>query len=268
MKIVLFGKNGMLGSEFMKLLGDHELLAYDKEDVDLLDLGKTRSVILDAAPDFVINCAGYTAVDDAEANSDLALRLNCDAVATMADACLGCSAKLIHFSTDYVFDGKDEGGYAEDAQSHPVNAYGQSKLLGEEAILESLCDFYIVRTSWLFGKNGPNFVEKMIELSRGRKSLNVVDDQFSCPTYSLDLAKAVVDNFLSGDKESGIYHLTNSGSCSRYEFTKKILDVELLPVASSTFNTPAARPQFSVLLNTKLPHLRSWQDALADYLSN
>lgn len=295
MNIVLFGKSGILGSYFFKLLAGYdelELFAYDKESLDITDLQSVKTVFEKVKPFFVINCAAYTAVDDCETNLDTALLVNSSAVGEIAKLCNEYGSILIHFSTDYVFDGQNSSGYSENSAPSPINAYGRSKLEGEKNVISTLPNHYIVRTSWLYGENGKNFVDTMLKLAEEKDELNVVNDQFGAPTYAKDLAEAVLENFVepylkNADTHErwldvkkdvfkecpafGIYHLTNSGSCSWHEFALGIFEasgknIKVNPVSSDEFKRPAKRPSYSILLNEKLPHLKSWQDGLKNYL--
>lgn len=285
LKILLLGKSGMLGSCFLDFFAgrkDLELFAFDADGLDVTDYGGLSERFREIKPEIVINCAAYTAVDEAEKNKDLAFKVNSDSVGNMARLCKKIEATLIHFSTDYVFDGKKANGYREDDETKPINIYGESKASGEKAIMESAGKYYIVRTSWLFGPNGKNFVDTMIGLGQNAlesgTELKVVNDQVGSPTYTKDLCEAVIKYFvqpcLNGEKmpDSGIYHLTNAGKCSWYDFAKKIfalknMDVKVNPVSTGEFPRPAKRPTNSVLLNTRLKGgLRNWAEALASYL--
>ncbi|MBT7736294.1 dTDP-4-dehydrorhamnose reductase [Candidatus Peregrinibacteria bacterium] len=286
----------MLGSCFLKRLSgdkDFETFAFDKSDLDISDFNKVLDVFKRISPDFVINCAAYTAVDDCETNREEALKVNGDALEAIARACKSENAALVHFSTDYVFNGLIEGGYTESAQTDPINFYGQSKLRGEENIEKFMNDYYIIRTSWLFGEGGKNFVDTMISLGSDRDELSVVCDQVGSPTYVNDLCEAVLKYFLSPfleelDKQHrrqfedsvvehkkvpfGIYHLSNSDTTCWYDFAVEIfkeakVDVIVNKVTSAEFKTPAKRPKASILKNTKLDfNLRPWTEALRSYL--
>lgn len=286
----------MLGSCFLKRLSgdkDFEMFAFDKEGLDISDGGAVERVFEKISPDFVINTAAYTAVDDCETNRETALNVNGDSLVAISKLCKKENAVLVHFSTDYVFDGNSPDGYEENSPTSPINFYGQSKLLGEENIMHNMSDYYIIRTSWLFGENGTNFVDTMLRLSKEKPELSVVGDQFGSPTYSNDLCEAVLSNFASPFLDSviphhdrkfeeasahssklpfGIYHLTNFGITSWYDFACEIFkivksDIPVKKVTSDEFKRPAKRPKNSVLKNTKLDFsLRSWQDALGSYL--
>ncbi len=272
MKILILGHKGMLGHELVEVFKDkHELVLWDREKVDISDKEDIEKKISDLKPDVVINAAAYTAVDDAESNEELAYKVNGGAVGFVANACKNINALFVHFSTDYVFDGKNKLGYNED---YPVgkflNVYGESKALGEKMILDIEPRYYLVRTSWLFGKYGKNFIETMLRLAGEGKEIRIVNDQFGSPTYAKDLAKKVRE-LIESQKPYGIYHITNSNTCSWYEFALKIfnsagLNPKIKPVKSVEFPTPAKRPNYSMLINTKLSPLRSWEEALVDYL--
>lgn len=276
MKILLLAKSGMLGSCFRQSDALPEIFAFDKDELDITDSSSIERALAEISPHFVINCAGYTAVDNAETDKENAFKINGGACGKLASACKNSGAILIHFSTDYVFDGECKGGYAENDKPNPINVYGASKLEGENLIRKNCDKYYIIRTSWLFGEKGKNFVSTMLELGKTKKSLNVVGDQIGSPTYTSDLCEAVIKNFLSvgeGDRlPFGIYHLTNSGYLSWYDFAKKIfefsgMDVEVNKVSSEEFVRPAKRPKCSILKNTKIANLRSWEDALKDFLA-
>jgi len=268
------------------------MFAVSRKELDIADSEALRVFFERVSPDFVINCAAFTDVDGCESNREEAFKVNSTAAKEIAKACKRENAVFLHFSTDYVFDGKNAVGYAEDDSPNPINVYGESKLGGEIGIMDSLEEFYIVRTAWLYGMNGGNFVDTMLKLAGERESLNVVDDQKGSPTYADDLVKAVIEYFLEpfvvnlpvqharevGEPKSsrnslgfGVYHLTNLGVCSWHGFAKEIfrikdLNVEVKPVSSVEFVRAAERPHCSILLNTKLPNLRSWEEALNAYL--
>lgn len=292
----------MLGSQMLKTLsgsGDFEMYAFDKDDLDISDEEALSSVFKRISPDFVINCAAYTAVDACETEKDIALKINGDASGAVAVACKEENAVLLHISTDYVFDGENPRGYKEDDRPSPINVYGESKLRGEHLIAKNWDKYYIVRTSWLYGENGENFVETMLKLAKKKSELDVVDDQIGSPTYSKDLCEEIIRCFLmpyvsdlpkqhertldsernrAGNNSPakklpfGVYHLANSGHISWCGFAKKIfelakLDVKVNPVTSEKFPRPARRPHCSILQNTKLDRkMRPWKEALKAYL--
>jgi dTDP-4-dehydrorhamnose reductase len=286
----------MLGSQMLKSLSgreDFEMYAFDKDDLDISNENALQDIFKRISPDFVINCAAYTAVDDCETEKELALKINGKAPGTVATACKNENAVLLHISTDYVFDGENPDGYEEGDPTAPINVYGESKLLGEKLIAENSVDYYIVRTSWLYGENGPNFVETMLKLAETKSELSVVDDQIGSPTYSKDLCEEIIRCFLSPfvsdvpeqherlmNDESytekklpfGIYHLTNAEHTSWCGFAKEIfalkdLSIDVNPVTSEEFKRPAKRPHCSILKSTKMDcKMRSWKEALKAYL--
>jgi len=276
MKVLLLGKSGLLGwcfFERLQKMKDVEWRAFDRDGVDVTNLERLEKLIKDFAPDIVINCTATTDVDGCETNRELAFSVNAVAVREMARICKELDAIFIHISTDYVFDGKNKAGYNEDDQPSPINVYGESKLEGEKLIRKSADRYYIIRSSWLYGENGENFVDKMLWLAESKEELDVVDDQVGSPTLVDDLAEAVIDNFLRLDdlKPFGIYHLTNSGSCSWNEFAQEIfslrgLETKVNKVGSEAFPRAAERPKSSILVNSKLVPMRPWKEALSSYL--
>jgi len=280
-KILILGAGGMLGHDLIKLLNGFDLTAWDKEEIDIADEYQVKTKIGNLKPEFIINCAAYTAVDDCETNKDLALRVNSQAVGYLAQTAKKIGAIIVHISTDYVFDGKNKKGYSEDSQEFgPVNFYGESKLLGEKLLKDLADKYYLIRTSWLYGQNGSNFVETMLKLGKEKNEIKVVNDQFGKPTYTVDLAKQIL-YILNNNLPFGIYHVTNetkagslreAGGISWYEFAVKIfelakLNTKITPCTSSEFPRPARRPEYSALINTKLPKMRVWEEALNEYLS-
>jgi dTDP-4-dehydrorhamnose reductase len=264
----------MLGQELEKAFGDRDkyaLTLWDREELDITDAAAVERKLQELGPEVIINAAAYTAVDHAESEPALVNRINGEAVGYLARTAKELGALFIHFSTDYVFDGLNPHGYAEDyAIKQPQTVYGTSKKLGEEMILSSGARFFLIRTQWLFGSAGKNFIETMLRLESEGKTLRVVNDQFGSPTYAKDLAEKVRE-MIEADCASGIYHVTNSGTCSWYEFAKTIFELlglhtQIIPVDSAEFAAAAKRPIYSMLLNTKLEPLRSYTQALRAYL--
>lgn len=277
-KILVIGKNGNLGSELVRQLQRETvtLVAWDKEELNITNAADGAKKIGALQPDVVFNCAAYNNVDAAEVDSSLATSINGDAPGFIAQACADAGAIFVHYSSDYVFNGESPAGYSETSQPQPINAYGQSKLLGEQAIQKNTDKFYIIRTSWLFGTKGsspaskPSFVDTMLALAKTKPELKLVSDEQSRPTYIADLAVASIALAESG-RSYGIYHIVNEGTASWYElareaFSRKGLAVVTHPVSSSEFPRAAQRPRYGFLNNTKLPALRTWQEALAEYL--
>lgn len=275
-KILILGAHGMLGQALADGFSDYDPILWGRAELDITDKSAVMEKITVLSPDIIINAAAYTDVDGAEAESELAFLVNGEAPGFIAEAARESEAVLVHFSTDYVFDGIQKEGYDENERDFlPVNIYGESKLLGEQNIEENTDNFYIVRTSWLFGPGGKNFVSTMLQLGSERDSLKVVSDQIGRPTYTKDLTVAV-RSLIEDRNEYGIYHLTNSvpegSGISWYEFAHEIfeqshIEVVLSPCTSEEFLRPAARPHYSILLNTKRPELRNWRLGLQDYLS-
>ena len=284
MKTIIIGARGMLGQELKKTFQDWNPICWDQAEIDIADKEDVENKISETKPELVINAAAYTNVDGAETNRDLAMKINGYGVGNLAKACKKIGAILIHYSTDYVFDGKKQEGYKEDDQpKNPINVYGESKLLGEKLLRENTGRFYLIRLSWLFGEFGGNFVETMLTLGKKNETIKVVNDQRGKPTFAFDLAKKTRD-LVEKKFPFGIYHITNESACSWYEFACEIFkivqtqkarsrdlaceNIKIIPVKSKEFPTAAKRPAWSILINTKLPLNRSWQEALKEYLKN
>jgi dTDP-4-dehydrorhamnose reductase len=266
----------MLGRELTAHLGArHQVVPADLPEVDITDLELVQRTFASAQPDAVIHTAAFTAVDDCEHRPDLAFQVNAEGTRHVALACLQASLPMLYLSTDYVFDGQKPTPYAEDDPPNPLNVYGRSKLEGERHVTELLQAAWIVRTSWLFGPRGKNFVRTILQRARREELLRVVDDQIGAPTYTMDLAEKLEQIVLKGNP--GIYHVTNRGYCSWFEFAQEILrqaglsHVPLFAVPTSASNRPALRPRNSRLALTRLESEGlglppPWQDALAHYL--
>jgi dTDP-4-dehydrorhamnose reductase len=276
MRILVAGSAGQLAREIIAQarLGGLDVTAPDESDLDISDHGGVFRCIADTGPEVVINCAAYNDVDGAETRWEDAFMANGIGAKNLALACKRYGAALMHFSSDYVFDGDTDRPYNIADMALPISSYGQSKLLGEELIREHGDRHYIVRTSWLFGEGRFSFPLKLLEWASENKTLRMVDDQTACPTYTEDLAGAVLK--LARTDNYGLYHVTNSGYCSKYEWAEYILnavgwDGELVPAKSAEFNTPARRPEFSALDNFPLSQtigslLPPWQDATTRFL--
>ena len=258
----------------------YQVVAWDKDNLDITKEKEVIEAIKDMKPDVVISAAAYTDVDGAETNKDIALKVNGKAVGYLSRASHQSGAFFIQISTDYVFGQEKKQGYKEeDIPQNPLNVYGESKLLGEKLLLQEAkkgLDYYLIRTSWLFGPGGKNFVQTMLDLAKTHSQLKIVNDQYGRPTYSYDLAQTI-KNMIERQLPSGIYHFTNNPELNWYRFAqiifavKKELDPDfkipgIIAVSSDKFPRPAHRPHFSVLLNTKLPQGRDIQEALKDYL--
>lgn len=275
MKVLITGANGMLGHDLIKVLKDnHELVLTTSKTLDITDKENTIEFIKKSKPDVVINSAAYTDVDGCESNQDLAYAVNGEGVRNLALGCKEVDCALVHVSTDYVFDGTATTPIEEDGEIGPISVYGKSKLKGEEAILEILDKYFIVRTAWLYGINGKNFPKTMLELAKNHSEITVVYDEVGTPTYTPDLAYGI-SQLIESDYY-GIYHLTNSGSCSWCEFAKYIFeiaqkDVNVIPVTASEFSRPAPRPSYSVLKNNNwiengFEPLRDYKEAIKEYI--
>lgn len=275
MKILITGSNGMLGHDLENVLKDkHELILTTSKTLDITDKDKTMEIIKENNPDIVINSAAYTDVDGCETNQDLAYAVNGQGVKNLALACRQIDCPLVHVSTDYVFDGTARDPIPEDGEIGPISVYGKSKLMGEQAIEEILDKYFIVRTAWLYGINGKNFPKTMLELAENHPEITVVYDEVGTPTYTPDLAYGISE--LIETDFYGIYHLTNSGSCSWCEFAMYIFeiagrDVNVVPVTASEFSRPAPRPSYSVLMNKKwiengFEPLRDYKEAISEYI--
>lgn len=260
-KILILGAGGMLGTDLCKVFPDAVKLTHN--DIDIADKAQVIEMIKRVEPDVVINAAAYTDVDgcEDEVNRELAFDVNGRAPGYIAQGCSLIGAKLVHYSTDYVFDGSKEE-YVESDLTDPINVYGESKLLGERNIIESMDDYMIIRTSWLFGHHGRNFVETMLKLSGEMDAVRVVDDQFGKPTFTADLARKTAEII---GLVPGVYHITNEGVCSWYEFASAVID-NVVPCSCDEFIRKAKRPEYSVLVNTKTALMRHWKEALVEYL--
>ncbi len=276
MKVFVTGVKGQLGYDVVKELQKRglEAIGVDIDEMDITDAASVDEVITGANPDAVIHCAAYTAVDAAEDNIDLCRRVNADGPLNIAKVCKKLDIPMIQISTDYVFDGQGTRPWEPDDACGPLSVYGLTKYEGEQAVINTLEKYFIVRIAWVFGINGKNFVKTMLNLGQTRDHLTVVNDQFGSPTYTYDLAKLLVD-MIQSDKY-GIYHATNEGICTWYEFACEIfkmagMDVKVDPVTSDNYPTKAKRPSNSRMNKDKLTEngfdkLPTWQDALERYL--
>jgi dTDP-4-dehydrorhamnose reductase len=275
LRVLVTGANGQLGRELM-LRSDpaYELWGFGRDELDITDLAQCRAVLEQVRPHAVIHCAAYTAVDRAETDADGAYRVNAAGSRNIAIAACEVGAKLAFVSTDYVFDGRSTTPYNEYDRPNPLTVYGKSKLAGEQ-LVQSLHDrYFIVRTAWVYGAYGANFVRTMLRLGEAGGTVKVVSDQLGSPTYTADLAQLLLA--LVATEAYGIYHATNSGSCSWYEFAAAIFEESGLPAraepcSTAEFPRPAPRPAYSVLDNSAirvsgLPPLRHWREALRDFV--
>ena len=277
MKILVIGAKGMLGQELVKVFSDQDVAAWDRQDCDITNKDEIQKKIRELGPDLIINAAAYNNVDKAEEEKAVADQLNGYAVGYLAKAAKEIDVPIVHYSTEYVFRGDNEEGYKEDNQPDPISAYGRSKHLGEIELVKNAEKYYLIRLSRLFGKMGEgenvkrSFVDTMLELAKTRDELDIVDEEVSSPTYAPDLAKRTRE-IIEGGCDYGIYYGSNQGSCTWYGFARQIfndaqIDIKLNPVSGEKFPRPAKRPQYAVLLNTKLPEARPWQEALREYIN-
>lgn len=276
MKVLVTGVKGQLGYDVVNELKKRnmEAVGVDVEEMDITNEQLVDKTIREVQPDAVIHCAAYTAVDAAEDNEELCRKVNADGTRYIAKACKNLDIKMLYLSTDYVFDGTGTRPWEPEDERHPLNIYGQTKYEGELAIQENLQKYFIVRIAWVFGVNGKNFIKAVLNKGKETGSITVVNDQFGSPTYTYDLARLLVD-MIETDKY-GIYHATNEGICSWYEFAVEIfkqakLPVTVTPVSSNEYKAKAKRPENSRMSKEKLTQngferLPAWQDALKRYL--
>jgi dTDP-4-dehydrorhamnose reductase len=274
MRILIIGANGLLGSDLVKECATEEIIAAASRDVDIRDFGQVRDLIARSKPKWIVLAAAYTDVDGSERNPDLAFAVNRDGTKNVAIAAREYGAKLFYVSTDYVFDGNSARPYEPDDPIHPLNVYGASKAAGESAVLEQGGHWVIARSSWLFGVSRACFPEKILAAADSQPELRVVNDQVGSPTYTRDLAAAI--HKLIQANARGILSITNSGSCSWFEFAREILQragrkTPVLPITSAEAARPAKRPAYSALSPAALAdygiRLRNWRDALEAYLA-
>lgn len=277
MRILVTGATGQLGCDLLRLLEnskDCTVIATGRDDFDITNYIKVKGFIIDTRPDFIIHAAAFTAVDRCESQEDLAFNVNALGARNVASASRYVGAKLIYISTDYVFDGAKKGPYREFDTPNPINVYGQSKLMGECFVKEQTSEFFILRTAWLYGREGKNFVKTMLKSGINGMELRVVNDQRGTPTCSADLAKQISQ--LMTTELYGTYHCTSQGECSWYEFAREIfkcanLEVKVIPVSTEEYPRPAERPKNSVLDNYMLrlqglDTMPDWQDSLNNFL--
>ena len=267
MKILLTGASGMLGQDLSPVLEDVGAFVIEtsSDNMDITDVAQVKNVLNCTHPDMVIHCAAYTNVDKAEEEPEKAELINVKGTENIAKVSAELDIPVVYISTDYVFDGSKNIPYTPEDSANPLNVYGKTKLAGEEMIKKYCKKYYIVRTSWLYGHYGKNFVETMISMA-DKPELKVVDDQIGCPTWTVELANGIL-KLLS--KPYGTYHICGGGQTSWYGFAKEIfknmnLDVNLIPCSSSEFPRPAKRPVYSAMDNQKL--CRNWEAALRDYI--
>jgi dTDP-4-dehydrorhamnose reductase len=279
-RILVIGSKGMLGRDLVEVLRSSlrsdKVFGWDIDEIDITEENKTVTKIESLQPGIVINVAAYTDVDGCELHEKKAFAINAEGMKHVALGAGRCGGRVIYLSTDYIFDGKKGKPYFEDDPPHPLNVYGRSKLKGEQYVQELTKDALVIRTQWLYGKYGNNFVASILRQAREKKVLSVVDDQIGSPTYTVDLSKAI--SLLVRREARGIFHVANSNFCTWYDYAQRILalsgvrGIKVLPISSKELSRPAPRPSYSVLDTQKLKReagmtLRPWFEALKDYLS-
>lgn len=276
MKVLVTGAKGQLGQDVVSLLKEQtwEVFGFGREELNITDEKQVSEKVLLIQPDIIIHTAAYTQVDQAESDEESAFKVNAEGTKYLAQAAEAVGAKFCYVSTDYVFDGTKDTPYKADDQTNPQTVYGKSKLVGEQYTQEYCSKSYIVRTSWVFGLYGNNFVKTMLRLAEENKELGIVHDQVGSPTYTTDLARFII-SLVQTDKY-GVYHGSNSGVCSWYEFAKEIfkqsnIEIVVNPLKTEDFPRPAARPKYSVLDKGMIEEngfesLQNWKEALKDFL--
>ncbi len=270
---IILGAGGMLGQEFVNLKSSHEVIGLTRNECDVASFSELIDKLHDA--DVVVNCAAWTAVDEAETNEEGAFKINAIGANNVARACNKLGTKLVHISTDYVFPGNSNKPYDEDSATGPSTAYGRTKLAGENAVLAANGEHsYIVRTAWLYGGYGPNFVKTMIALEKKNDFISVVSDQFGQPTWTVDIVNKIVE-LVESNSKTGIYHGTSSGFVSWHGFAQKIFSLigadpsRVKPISSDEFSRPAQRPKYSVLGHRRwseagISPIRQWEEAITE----
>lgn len=269
MKVLVTGSNGMLGQDLCPILDDegYEVIETNRKTLDITDIDNCKRVIQKYMPDIVIHLGAYTDVDRAETEPDKAYKVNVEGTKNIVHACKSADSKLIYISTDYIFDGEKEGEYTVKDKPNPINTYGKTKYLGELET-EKYEKHYIIRTSWLFGHHGNNFVEKILIAAKNKKELYVADDQKGCPTWTVELSEGIV-KLIEDEKPYGIYNICSKGEISRYEFAKKILkmqgiNTEVIPIKSSEIKNAAKRPKNSIMKDDGF--CGNFETALKEYM--
>ncbi len=283
-KVLITGANGMLASDLILLLQDNDFQTYPymRKELDICNADSVNKAVDQCQPDVLINCAAYTHVDKCETEKNRAFEVNRDALVHLVKGCRKYNTLLVHISTDYVFDGSQKTPYREDDPTNPLSVYGQSKLEGEKTIIDSYDSCLIVRTSWLYGVSGHSFVKTIIRIATERESLNIVNDQFGSPTYTTNLSKAIIH--LLNRNVRGLYHYSDDGVCSWYDFACEIIDEmksrgfplavkEVNAIGTSDYPLPAVRPKYSLLSKEKYKEttgfaLPYWKDGLKDFFDS
>ena len=279
MRISILGANGQLGRDLTEALADHDVLPLTRKDFDVTDYARARAILSEGRPEMIVNLTAYHRVDDCESNPELAYGVNVLAVLNLVRIANDLDAKLVQFSTDYVFDGKSTTPYTESSAAFPLSVYGNSRLAGEYVVRTQALRFLLIRTCGLYGRagsqgKGGNFVETMLKKAQGGQAIRVVHDQIVTPTSTKDLARQLA--LLLPLPHEGLFHITNEGACSWHDFASAVFEIRgvkanLSPTTSQSYKTPARRPRYSVLDNRRLKDLGlnrmlSWREALAEYL--
>jgi len=283
-RLLVIGAKGMLGRDLVDTLRfsfrpdqDWEILEWDIDEIDIQEENTTVTKIENMKPQIVINLAAYTDVDGCESNEEKAFAVNAEGMRHVALGALKCNAKVVYLSTDYIFDGEKKEPYREEDSPHPLSVYGRSKLKGEQFVQALVEDSLIVRSQWLYGRHGKNFVSTILREAREKRAVSIVDDQTGSPTYTVDLATVITD--LIHRRARGIFHVANSDACTWFAFGQTILklsgmlDVRVQPISTKELGRPAARPLYSVLSTQKLRRemnmtLRPWPHALREYIKS
>jgi dTDP-4-dehydrorhamnose reductase len=285
MVVLVTGSAGQLGQSLYFLAGNYSEINFvfcSSKELDISDFANCETIFNTIKPSYCINAAAYTAVDKAETEPEKAKLINVIGAKNLAEVCKKHHSVLIHISTDFVFDGEKTSPYTEEDSTHPIGVYGKTKLEGEQVIQSILKEHFIIRTSWLYSQFGNNFMKTMLRLASERDSLSIVNDQIGTPTNAVDLAKAIITIALANNENKvhdkfGIYHFSSEGSCSWFDFAKKIFEVNkiainLNPIPTTSFPTPAKRPKYSVLDKTKIKNnfgltIKKWEDSLEPFPS-
>lgn len=279
-RILITGGKGQLATCIKDLITDlveYHFIFVDYDELDITKKEEVSAFFEMEAIDYCVNCAAYTAVDKAETEFELAHAINVDGARNLAEACVKHGVKMVHISTDFVFDGNKTALYTEEDISHPLSVYGKTKLDGEAVIEANLRQYYIIRTSWLYSEHGNNFMKTMLKLGAEREQMGVVCDQIGTPTYAGDLAKVILDVIKNNTDKYGIYHYSNEGVASWYDFARAIFDLgqvqcDLVPIKTEAYPTPAKRPAFSVMDKTKIKksfdiEIPYWRDSLIQVIN-
>ena len=281
MKILVTGANGQLGQEFKNNISksDHEFFFTDENELDIINKNQILKYVLDKQIDLIINCAAYTNVNESETNKNLAIKVNCDAVKNLIEICEEKKIKMIHFSTDYVYNSDNLNPIKEDSNVNPINYYGISKREGEKIIEKSSSDSIIIRTSWLYSMYGNNFVKNIIRKGQNAKKIYVINDQFGCPTYSKDLVDCTLNIIVSNAFNNyKVFNFSNEGYTNWYDFAKKIFELKkinckILAVNSEKYKSIANRPKYAVTDKSRIKDIfnitiRKWDKALEEFIIN